>query len=85
MTDPIIIGDPPPPQKRISTWVGAAVATVGMAAVNSPELTQAIIDTAKTIAGDNALGASLAVLGAQQTILAARRWFQRRLARTRSA
>ncbi len=70
-----------PPIKRISTWVGTATAALGVAALNSPEVTAAIVSTATKLAGDNAVGASLAVFGVTQALLASRRWLQARAAR----
>ena len=82
MSTIVVIGGPPP-LKRISTWVGGITATVGLAAVNSPEITAAIISTATKLAGENAVGASLAVFGVTQALLASRRWLQARAARRR--
>jgi hypothetical protein len=76
---------PPPPLKRISTWVGTATAGLGLAALSSPEVTRAIIVTAQDLAGNNAVGVSLVTFGTTQALLAARRWLQARAARSRSA
>lgn len=83
MSTPIIIGGNPPPQKRISTWVGGAVAVVGGAVLASPEVEQAVTAIAQQAFGKSALGASLAILGTQQAFLAARRWLQERGAKRR--
>ena len=69
---------PPPPKKKAalkkwSVWFGTIAATVGASILADPEFGKAVVGAVSGRLDPTSVGGTLAIMGVQQAILAARR------------